>query len=249
MLSVTTIMMKELSKLHAILEKSAEEKTAAILQRFFKTGPGEYGEGDKFLGIRVPDLRRIAREFVELDLVALDRLLQSKWHEERLIALFILISKYQRAVHKKEKGLCADFYRFYLDHFPFINNWDLVDLSAPQIAGHYLFEKDHKILHNLAKKSNLWQRRIAIIATFYFIKQNYFATTLSIAKNLLDDKEDLIHKACGWMLREIGKRDLCIAEKFLEQYYQKMPRTMLRYAIEKFSEPRRQEFLQKGKSL
>lgn len=221
-----------------IKEKSSPEK-ALILQRFFKTGPGEYGEGDVFAGIKVPDLRKLAKKYNNLQLIEIKSLIKSTIHEERLIALFILIEQYKKTTNQKA------IYDFYISNIRHVNNWDLVDLSAPHIVGHYLFDKNRDILQEWSLNKNLWLRRIAIIATFYFIRKNDFNDTLKITFNLLHDKEDLIHKAAGWMLREIGKRDLEIEEKFLLQHYKKMPRTMLRYAIERFPEAKRKTYLAK----
>ena len=223
-------------KLKEELVKKANQDKAKILQRFFKTGKGEFGEGDIFLGITVPELREIARKYKEINLKDVELLLSSKIHEERLIALLILVEKYN-------KGNREEIFDFYIENINNINNWDLVDLTADKIVGSFLFEKDKNILYKLANSSNLWERRIAIISTFHFIKNNEFLDTLKIAEILLNDKRDLIHKAVGWMLREIGKRNLKVEEDFLKKYYKNMPRTMLRYAIEKFSEVKRKAYL------
>lgn len=217
----------------------------AILQRFFKTGKDQYGEGDVFLGITVPKQRNLIKSYIDLNLNELEILLNSKIHEERLSALLILVEKYKKTVKQKLLNDQTAIYEFYLKNAKNnnINNWDLVDLSAPQIVGHYLSDKNKTILHQLILEKNLWQRRIGMLATFYFIKQNEFAETLTLAKKLLNDQEDLMHKATGWMLREVGKRDFATLEQFLLQHYKIMPRTMLRYAIEKFPEKRRLEFL------
>jgi len=212
---------------------------AKIHQRFFKTGKGEYGEGDKFLGITVPEQRKIAKEYPNLNLKEIQQLLSSNIHEHRLTSLFILINKYKDTKNKEE------IFNFYLKNTKNINNWDLVDTSAGAILGDYLFEKDKSLLYKLAKSDNLWERRIAIIATFRFIKNNKFEDTIKISEILLNDKHDLIHKAVGWMLREIGKRDQKTEEDFLKKYYKKMPRTMLRYAIERFEENKRKFYLTK----
>jgi 3-methyladenine DNA glycosylase AlkD len=212
---------------------------AGVLQRFFKTGPGQYGEGDIFLGLTVPQMRALAREYRNLANEEAVELLQSPYHDERAIALFILVQAFARAGEAGRKAI----YNIYLQQTEFINSWDLVDASAAQIVGGYLCERSRKPLYALAKSASLWERRIAIIATFYFIRRNDFADTLKISKNLLADKEDLIHKAAGWMLREVGKRNLEVEEEFLIEHYEKMPRTMLRYAIEKFPEARRQMYL------
>ncbi|HRY77068.1 MAG TPA: DNA alkylation repair protein [Candidatus Paceibacterota bacterium] len=233
-------MLKQLRKELAL---KANPKKAKILQGFFKTGKGEYGEGDIFLGLVVPETRKMAEKYLALNLAELKKLLNSKIHEERLLALFILTAQFNRAEEKERQK----FFKFYLSQTRNINNWDLVDLSADKIVGSHLKNKDKKILYQLAKSRNLWERRIAILATFYFIKQGQAKETLKIAEILLNDKHDLIQKAVGWMLREVGKR--CgekTEEKFLKQHCRKMPRTMLRYAIERFPENKRKKYLQAG---
>ena len=218
--------------------KALGNKTAAKhAMRFFKTGPGQYGEGDLFLGIRVPVLHQVAKEHCGIALDDAIELLQSPLHEVRLLALFIMVLQYKRG------GNATAIYRAYLAHTHRINNWDLVDGSAADIVGAHLFDRNHQPLYKLAKSKNLWERRIAIVATFYFIRRNQFDDTLAIADLLLNDKEDLMHKAAGWMLREVGKRDLKVEEEFLLPRYKQMPRTMLRYAIERFPEPRRLAYL------
>jgi len=219
------------------LRKESDSEKAKILQRFFKTGKGEYGEEDIFLGITVPKQRQIAIKYESLALKDIQLLLKSKIHEERLTALLILVNNYKKSENKSE------IYDFYLKNTKNINSWDLVDLSAQVIIGTYLEDKDRSILYKLAKSSNLWERRIAIISTFHFIKNNDFSDALKIAEILLNDKHDLIHKAVGWMLREIGKRDISVLENFLKKNYHSMPRTMLRYAIEKFPEKKRKMYL------
>ena len=228
-----------LKSLRAILKKQANPKQAKIYLRFFKTGKGEYGEGDEFLGIKVPVSRKIAKEFKDLALPEIQELLNSKVHEERLIALFILTEQYRRKDFEQKKVI----YDFYLKNLKRVNNWDLVDLSAEKIIGAYLFEKDKQILFRLARSKNLWDRRIAIMSTFHFIKNGLYDMTFEIADKLLQDEHDLIHKAVGWMLREIGNRDVKIEEAFLKRQYKNLPRTMLRYAIEKFPEKKRQAYL------
>lgn len=223
------------------LQQLSNRDTATILQRFFKTGPGEYGEGDLFLGIKVPPLRLLAKEFIELSAEHTLELLHSKYHEERVLALMILTAKFARANEDQQQEI----YQLYIDNMDWINNWDLVDGSAPYIVGPYLYNRSRQQLYDLAPSDNLWRRRIAIIATFYFIRKKDFADSLNISEMLLQDKEDLIHKAVGWMLREIGKRDLATEEQFLQKHYKKMPRTMLRYAIEKFSEEKRRYYMAK----
>ncbi|MFH1682998.1 MAG: DNA alkylation repair protein [Candidatus Woesearchaeota archaeon] len=224
------------------LQRLANPKQAQLLQGFFKTGKGQYGEGDIFLGIKVPEQRKVAKKYLDLSLKDLQSLLSSKIHEYRLTALFILVDQYKKADPKKKKVI----FDFYLKNTKNINNWDLVDLSAPNIVGEYLLENDRKILYKLAKSDLLWERRIAVLATFYFIKNNQFEDSLKIAEILLQDKHDLIHKAVGWMLREIGKRNQAVEERFLKKYYHLMPRTMLRYAIERFEEKKRKAYLNKS---
>ena len=224
------------------LKQLANRETAEIQQKFFKTGPGEYGEGDIFIGVRVPDLRKLAKEFQDLTFSEVRALLASSIHEERLLGLLILVRKYASSDEITKKKI----YELYLENTPFINSWDLVDGSAHHIVGAFLMGKNKAPLYRLAKSENLWERRIAIISTFHFIKHDQYQETLKIAKILLTDPENLIHKAVGWMLREIGKRDGVTEETFLKKHYMKMPRTMLRYAIEKFPEPKRQKYL-KGK--
>lgn len=231
-------MSKQLQKLKRELQLKASPKKAKLLQGFFKTGKGDYGEGDKFLGINVPIQRKIALKY-DLNLEEIKNLLDSKIHDHRMVALFILIKKYQKSGSVEKKQI----FNFYLRNTRNINNWDLVDLSSHKIVGKFLFNKDKKILYRLAKSKNLWEKRIAIISTFEFIRNNQFDDSLKIAEILLNDKHDLIHKAVGWMLREIGKKSLQAEEKFLKKYASKMPRTMLRYAIEKFSEKKRQKYL------
>lgn len=221
------------------LEDLGEVSRVAILQRFFKTGPGEYATGDRFRGIRVPVLRRLARKYQDISLADAGHLLQSPFHEDRWLALLILIRHYYRG----DQGVREKIHRFYLEHTQFVNNWDLVDASAPHLVGHYLEGHRDETLTRLAASGNLWERRIAIIATFHFIKKNDFDETLRIARLLLGDREDLIHKAVGWMLREVEKRETTVAENFLQTYYRNMPRTMLRYAIERLPEARRQAYL------
>jgi 3-methyladenine DNA glycosylase AlkD len=221
------------------LESLADPRHAAILQRFFKTGPGDYGEGDRFRGIRVPVLRKLVREYRHLPQAAAESLLPTDFHEDRLLALLLLIDRYYRGDDAVRGGI----HRFYLKHTGWVNNWDLVDASAPHLVGHYLQDRPKGPLTRLAASGILWGRRIAILATLHFIKQGDLNETFRIAALLLRDPEDLIHKAVGWMLREAGKRDVSAAEAFLGAHYPQMPRTMLRYSIERFPEPRRQAYL------
>ncbi len=214
-------------------------KQAKHLQKFFKTGKGEYGEGDIFLGLRVPVIRKIAKKYRTLPISDTAEFLKSPFHEERLFALIVLVELFR----KKDKENKEKIYELYLSHTKYINNWDLVDISAPRIVGAYLFTRDKKPIYILARSENLWERRIAMMSTLFFIANNEFSNTLKIAEIFLKDKEDLIHKAVGWMLREVGKKDSEVEEEFLRKHNQEMPRTMLRYAIEKFSEEKRKSYL------
>jgi len=221
------------------LDGLANREYANNLHRFFKTGPGQYGEGDRFMGIRVPQLRTLARQCDQLSTNDLQTLLHSSLHEQRLLALLLMVRRFERGDPGTRKAL----YQHYLAHTRYINNWDLVDLSAPNILGSYLFDHDKRPLYRLARSSCLWERRMAILATFQFIKNDVFDDALAIAELLLQDKHDLIHKAVGWMLREIGKRNLKAERAFLDRHSTTMPRTMLRYAIEKFPETTRRRYL------
>ena len=225
--------------IHNDLLQLANEQIAEHSQRFFKTGKGEYGEGDIFLGIRVPLLRRLVKKYGGISIAEVRKLLHSKFHEERLLAVLMLVQLFKSADESVQKQV----YDLYLENTEFINNWDIVDISASNIVGAHLYEKDKAPLYDLVQSKNLWERRIAIIATFYFIRQNEFDDTLKLAEILLNDKEDLIHKAVGWMLREVGKREIEFEEEFLQEHYKIMPRTMLRYAIEKFPETSRKMYL------
>ncbi|MFA5992646.1 MAG: DNA alkylation repair protein [Candidatus Pacearchaeota archaeon] len=235
--------MSDLIELRKELKSMANSQKAKDLQRFFKTGKGDYGEGDIFLGVVVPEQRKITKKYAQLNLEDIRNLLYSKIHEERLIALLILVDKYKKSNNESEKRKIFD---FYLANSRNINNWDLVDLSAPNIVGDFLLNRkdERKILYKLAKSENIWERRIAVLATFTFIRNHDFEDSLNLSESLLKDEHDLIHKAVGWMLREIGKRDENVLEEFLKRYYEKMPRTMLRYSIEKFSKERRQKYLE-----
>ncbi len=221
-----------LEKIRKELEKSSNKEFAARLQKYFKTGKGEYGEGDRFLGIRAPHLRKLAKKYGNVSINQASELIRSEFHEERLFSLFVLVNLFRSADEGGKKRI----YDLYLKNTNFINNWDLVDASAGRIVGAYLFPLDKKPIYALAKSKNVWERRISIMATSYFIGHNEFADTLKIAEILLNDKEDLIHKAVGWLLREVGKREFELEENFLKKHYASMPRTMLRYAIEKFPE-------------
>lgn len=223
----------------AELYKLSSRKKAQINSWFFKTGKGEYGEGDVFIGVSVPDARIVAKRYIDLPLDEIDNLLTSIVHEERLLALIILTLQFDRADKKQRKRI----YQFYLKNTKHINNWDLVDVSAYKIVGEYLLDKPRTILEKLAKSKNIWERRIAIVSTFAFIRVGQYDNTLRIATLLHNDSHDLIHKAVGWMLREVGKRDVSVLEKYLLTMYKTMPRTMLRYAIEKLSSSRRRAYL------
>lgn len=221
------------------LKALASPKAAKSAARFFKTGPGQYGEGDTFIGIKVPTLRTISREFRTLPLEEIEILLKSPIHEERHLALMILVLQVAKCDDAQRKAA----FDFYLMNTEFVNNWDLVDCSAPQIVGGFLLNRSRKPLLQLAKSKSLWERRIAIVSTQHFIRHGDFGETLTISRKLLKDKEDLIHKAAGWMLREVGKKNQSVLEGFLDQHGIAMPRTMLRYAIERFTPARRQEYL------
>ena len=243
------------SELKYELGKAARPEKARVLSRFFKTGRGEYGEGDKFLGVVVPDQRRIAKGYftargpapMEPTLAAVGELLQSGFHEERLVALLILLEQYRRGDDRQKKLV----FEFYLANLDRVNNWDLVDLSAPGIVGGYLLDKSPALLFDLAKSGSLWARRVAVLATLSFIRQGRFSEMLILAEQLLvkgNEPHDLIHKAVGWMLREVGNRDRNLLEEFLKQFAARLPRTALRYAIEKFPENKRQEYLGLGRN-
>ncbi len=228
------------TELQSKLKELANPEIACHSQRFFKTGEGEYGYGDKFLGIRVPVLRsqvKFCKSFTQNEIL---KLLKSPWHECRLLALLILVDHFQSGSEKQKKEI----YDLYLKNTVYINNWDLVDSSCYKILGPWLLNRDRSILYDLANDDDLWKKRIAIITCMYFIKQDDLDDTLEICKILLADEHDLIHKAVGWMLREVGNRNAIIERKFLKQFYKIMPRTMLRYAIEKFPKEERNRYLQ-----
>lgn len=222
------------------LKALGDSRIASHSQRFFKTGKGEYGEGDVFLGIRVPVIRKCVRKHKAVLIPDILILLRSPYHEVRLFAVLSLVVKYAST---DDADIQTLIFKSYLSHTEYINNWDIVDSSAPQIVGAYLFSREKKPIYDLAYSTNLWERRIAVISTFYFIRRNEYKETLAISEILLFDDEDLIHKAVGWMLREIGNRDRTTEEEFLLKHYKKMPRTMLRYAIEKFPEELRLSYL------
>ncbi|MBT4936082.1 DNA alkylation repair protein [Candidatus Woesearchaeota archaeon] len=214
---------------------------AKLLSGFFKTGPGQYGEGDVFLGLTMPQTRTIAKKyFKDVSMSEVQELVKSKFHECRMCALVMLVYKYEKSDNERK-----EIYDFFLRNTKYINNWDLVDVTVPRTVGFYLVDKDRSILYTLAKSSDLWERRIAVLATFAFIRHNDFKDSLAIAEILLQDTHDLIHKAVGWMLREIGKRNQDVEEEFLQNHYKTMPRTMLRYAIEKFDDDTRKHYMKK----
>jgi 3-methyladenine DNA glycosylase AlkD len=231
--------MMDYQEINQHLLSLADQDFADHSQRFFKTAPGEYGYGDRFLGIRVPIIRQQVKRYQTASLTTSSRLLKSDYHEIRLFALLLLVEQFSRADEKRQLKI----YDLYLANTRYINNWDLVDSSAHKIVGPYLENRDRAILQTLARSKSLWERRIAIIATFHFIRINQLDDSLDIAEQLLHDKEDLIHKAVGWMLREIGKREKNVEIAFLNKHYKSMPRTMLRYSIEKFSPRERNNYL------
>lgn len=236
---MTSHLPPSLESVQAKVRKMGDPADAEFLSRFFKTGPGEYGEGDRFLGVRVPALRRLAKEYKDLPFLEGARLLKSEYHEERLLALLIFMAQFK----KGDEATRTKIYFHYMRSIRSINNWDLVDVSAEHIPGAYLADKDRSPLYEFARSRNLWKRRIAILSTFHYLRRRDFQDTLAIAALLLDDPHDLIHKAVGWLLREVGKRDFELELSFLASRHHRMPRTMLRYAIEKFPETLRQDIL------
>jgi len=221
------------------LRALADPARATFLLGFFRTGPGEYGEGDRFLGINVPQIRTLAREFASLPLDDIERLLESSLHEARLLALVLMAGRYARSDAKMQEQL----YRLYLRRTDRINNWDLVDTSAPQVVGAHLWKRSRAPLRRLARSKSLWERRIAMVATQYFITRGDFDDAIAIAETLLSDREDLIHKATGWMLREVGKRDEATLLRFLDRHAAAMPRTALRYSIERLSPAKKKQYM------
>ncbi|MGH9884769.1 MAG: DNA alkylation repair protein [bacterium] len=223
------------NNLHAL----GDPADAEFLQRFFRTAPGEYGAGDKFLGIRVPATRRVARELRALPLDDVVALLHDEWHEARLLGVILLGDGYRRGGERERKAI----FDAYVKHARRVNNWDLVDVSAPDIVGAHLASRPRRLLDKLAKSKNLWERRISIVATAWLIRNGEFDDTLRIARALMHDEQDLIHKAVGWMLREVGKRDVATLERFLERHAHEMPRAMLRYSIERLTPAKRKHFM------
>ncbi|MFC3879511.1 DNA alkylation repair protein [Algoriphagus namhaensis] len=225
----------------AKLQDKAIPEKATFFPKFFKTGPGEYGEGDQFLGVMVPEQRKVAKMVAkEISFDEIHQLLQNPYHEVRLCSLFMLVYKYQKSTKEEQQKEIVD---FYLNHIEFINNWDLVDTTCHPILGHYFFERDKDLFYDLAQSGHLWKQRISMISSLYWIKKGELNDALALAEILKDHPHDLMHKAVGWMLREIGKMDYEVEVEFLKKYYLEMPRTMLRYAIEKFREELRQDFL------
>ncbi len=222
------------------LRKLANKKIAEQSAYFFKTGEGEYGHGDVFLGVRAPVIRELAKVNTDINLLDVKKLIKSKYHEERLLGLIILTGKYKESLDSKEQGRV---YKVYLSSFKYINSWDLVDVTCPHIIGKHLMNRDRSVLYKWAKSDHLWTRRIAMVTNWWFVRNGDLKDVFKIAKVLLKDEHDLIHKAVGWMLREAGKKDLKKLEAFLKKHYQTMPRTMLRYSIEKFPEARRKMYL------
>ena len=222
------------------IQALANKEIAKHSLRFFKTSKGEYGYGDVFLGVRTPQIRLIAKKYIGISTPDMKTLIKSKYHEERLLGLIILVNKYSKAKDEKVKN---QLYKIYVSSFKYVNNWDLVDVTCPHVIGKHLMDKERSILYSWARSEDLWTKRIAIVSTHWFIRKNDLDDTFKIAEILLNDEHDLIHKAVGWMLREAGKRDLEKEEIFLKKHYKNMPRTMLRYSIEKFPEPKRQKYL------
>jgi 3-methyladenine DNA glycosylase AlkD len=230
-----------LAALRRQLQAFADPTRAAGSSRFFKTGPGEYGEGDRFMGITVPQLRSLVAGTDPLGEPAVLSLLHSTWHEERLLALFILVRRFERS--KRDETHQQHLVSLYLANTRWINSWDLVDCSAPLILGAWLLQRDRAVLDRLVASPNLWEQRIAVLATLAFIREDDLTDTLRLCRTLLTHPHDLLHKACGWMLREAGKRDVSALRAFLDAHAPQMPRTMLRYALEKLSEPERRHYL------
>ena len=226
--------------IEALMGKAIPEK-ASFLPKFFKTGPGEYGEGDLFLGVTVPDQRQIAKQFFkEISLEELTLLIQHPFHEVRLTGLLALVYRYEKTKSETEQRKLVD---YYLAHLDFVNNWDLVDSSCYQILGHFYWKKDKSLFYELADSDHLWRQRVAMISSFFWIKKGEYADALALAEKLKNHPHDLMHKAVGWMLREIGNRNFEVELEFLKKHYQTLPRTALRYAIEKFPEDLRQDYL------
>lgn len=229
--------------IHQELETYSTAEKKEFLPYFFKTGIGQYGEGDKFLGVVVPDTRKVAKKYRDMPYDEVKKLLASEYHECRLCALLILVERFKKA--KKNPEERKEIVEFYLSQTARINNWDLVDLSAKDIVGEYLVDKDRSVLHQLAESSLLWDQRIAVLSTFAFIRRGDLVDIFLLSEKLLNHKHDLMHKAIGWMLREAGKKDKNMLISFLDRYYKEMPRTMLRYSIEKFTPEERAHYMKK----
>ncbi|SIN97695.1 DNA alkylation repair protein [Algoriphagus halophilus] len=228
-------------QIKAALEDKAIPEKAAFFPRFFKSGPGEYGEGDKFLGVKVPEQRKIAKSvYKDISLDEIETLIQDEYHEVRLTGVLILVYRYEKLKSDEERKKLVD---FYLSNLKWVNNWDLVDSSCHHILGHYYLNRDKSLFYELAATNHLWSQRVAMVSTYYWIKRGEFKDALALAEKFLDHPHDLMHKAVGWMLREIGNQDFKVEYVFLKKHYRQMPRTALRYAIEKFDEEVRQDFL------
>lgn len=244
--------MNEIDVMISELAALVDEEKRRVLPRFFKTGKGEYGEGDKFMGVTVPNIRSVAVKHLDVGMDVIDGLLASEWHEQRMCGLMIMVEsckrmtkKYWTNVHTADEtvSIRKTYFDFYLSHTDKINNWDLVDLTAPTIVGEYLINRSHAILYKLADSHLLWDQRISVISTFAFIRRNDFHDIISLSERLLHHPHDLMQKAIGWMLREVGKRDKSQLVSFLDLHSHDMPRTMLRYAIEKFPEEERRHYM------
>jgi 3-methyladenine DNA glycosylase AlkD len=226
--------------LHTAFRKLGSAKVAEHSQRFFKTGKGEYGYGDIFLGIRTPVIRKFVKDNRCINISDTKKFIKSKYHEERMLGLLILVDKYSRADNDADREKIFD---LYVRSFKYVNNWDLVDVTCPHVVGKHLFDKDRSALYDWANSNDLWTKRIAMVSNWWFIRNSDLGDVFKIGKILLNDEHDLIHKAVGWMLREAAKKDLKKTETFLKKHYQTMPRTMLRYAIERFPEVKRKKYL------
>lgn len=224
------------SQIYDALSSRSDEEKKNVLPRFFKTGKGQYGEGDKFLGVTVPNIREVAKQFKDADFDVVKELMRSQWHEMRMCALLILVGNSRKEVTK-------EVFDFYLSQTQYINNWDLVDLSAPQIVGKYLLNENRDVLYRMAESDLLWDNRISIVSTLTFIRNNDLDDTYNLSLKMMSHKHDLMHKAIGWMLREAGKRDAERLYNFVNEHKTNMPRTMLRYSIEKFDMETRKELM------
>jgi len=228
---------------HAALMALADSDKAHVQARFFKTGKGQYAEWDRILGVTVPEVRQLARQFNDLSLAGCKKLLASRYNEERLLALLILVQRYRQGDETTQQAV----FDLYVANLARVNNWNLVDTSAPYISGPHLLQRPRALLYEWIQSASLWERRVAVLSTFAFIRQNDFTDTMRLTESCLQDPHDLMLKACGWMLRELGKRDREVLEDFLQRHCDAMPRTMLRYAIERFPEKERRQYLKKQK--